>query len=720
MAKRHLRASFALLVVLGLSTVGLVSQELACGTTAATREATALYLGVSSDMVVTDDFDSVGLFVSVKGEVKFSSVNGVKPGGTVALPGSLSILQPDDPATPVHIRVAGYKDGQVIAVRDAISTVPPNRISVLRLPIQWLSGGPKISGKQRTDTGTQQTGARVELRADPIGFEPNFPEFARFFDGLRVPCPTGQTSINGTCGPLDVTSLLVPTKGGDHVSEVFGGAIALNEKGVPAGGSCFPVADCFADAQTISMADLGADCSVPKTAIPTDQVNFGIRRTKSPGIPSTIPVDFVVDPALSTAPGWYEKGGRYMLPEAICDKEGRRDAVEAILVSTSCRNKKAAIPTCGPWSAVNDKAQKPPPAGPYFGSGTDAGLDAGARPWQASPIISVPRSLVEKPIGLALSATRAWVIGRAGQVAGYSLANPETDVLKFDAGPADRNFFPRIAARDTFVAASVVVQGNTAINLARYRETEPTSLTNPLITSPTGVRGGGVVVTGEGNAIFTFSETVTGQPQVVKLYAPGADAGVINTVLLSDQPVDTSFFAPSTLYISSGVRLFAVAAPDARAPGGSLSDLVAAEPQGPFNQGGKIFGSHPTAEFIYWPKESPVNGEIAILRSKVKPDPSASDTQPWVRGLSGAAIGVHDIPAIVGDATHVFFTDGKNIYGRLTTSGPVPVPPAPLFTVPNGDAVFGLAYRSDANGTGGILYAVTESGNLLGGPVRLP
>ena len=430
MAKRHLRASFALLFVLGLSTVGLVSQELACGNTTATRKPTALYLGVSSDMVVTDDFDSVGLFVSVKGEVKFSSVNGVKPGGTVALPGSLSILQPDDPATPVHIRVAGYKEGRVIGVRDAISTVPPNQISVLRLPIQWLSGGPKMAGKQRTDTATQQTGARVELRTDPIGFEPNFPEFARFFDGLRVPCPTGQTSINGTCGPLDVTNLLVPTTNDNHVSEVFGGATGLDAKGVPAGGSCFPVADCFAEAQTIALADLGADCSVPKTAIPTNQVNFGIKRTKSPGIPSTIPVDFVVDPARSTAPGWYEKDGRYVLPEAICDKDGRRDAVAAVLVSTSCKNKLSAIPTCGPWSAVNEKMQNPPPAGPYFGSSTDAGLDAGAGTWTPSAFQTVDPRIVNQPVGLALTTNRAWVVGRDGIAAGYMLSMTDTDPMK--------------------------------------------------------------------------------------------------------------------------------------------------------------------------------------------------------------------------------------------------------------------------------------------------
>ena len=116
--------SFAALAM-ALTTGALAVSQAACRTAAVEEAPSALFLGVSTDLVVDDDFDSIGLFVSVRGEVKLARVEEVRPNGTVGLPGTLSITQPADPSTPVHIRVAGYKKGQVISVRDAISTVPP-------------------------------------------------------------------------------------------------------------------------------------------------------------------------------------------------------------------------------------------------------------------------------------------------------------------------------------------------------------------------------------------------------------------------------------------------------------------------------------------------------------------------------------------------------------------------------------------------------------------
>jgi hypothetical protein len=340
---------------------GVVSGLVACRSTTVTVEPSALFLGVSTDLVVDDDFDSVGLFVSVRGEVKLARVEEVKPTGSVALPGTLSITQPSDAATPVHIRVAGYKKGQVIAVRDAITTVPTGRISLLRLPVQWLSSGSKISGKQRSDTGATPAGAGVTLKADPIGAASNFPEFAPYFEGLVVPCAAGETLVDGTCAPIDVSGLLIPSTNNEHAAQLFGGAVGIDDKGAPQGGSCFPVEECFAESEEVSLESLGADCALPISSVPTSQVNFAIQRKTRGEMKFVVPLDYVETPGKHTSGGFYEKEGKYHLPKAICERAlGRRDDIAALRVSTTCKSKTAATPTCGLWSAVNTKQQAAP------------------------------------------------------------------------------------------------------------------------------------------------------------------------------------------------------------------------------------------------------------------------------------------------------------------------------------------------------------------------
>ena len=66
--------SFAALAM-AVSAGALALSQAACRTAAVEEAPSAIFLGVSTDLLVDDDFDSVGLFVSVRGEVKLSLIH---------------------------------------------------------------------------------------------------------------------------------------------------------------------------------------------------------------------------------------------------------------------------------------------------------------------------------------------------------------------------------------------------------------------------------------------------------------------------------------------------------------------------------------------------------------------------------------------------------------------------------------------------------------------
>ncbi|MBK8214512.1 MAG: hypothetical protein IPK71_12290 [Myxococcales bacterium] len=697
---------------------GVVSGLVACRGTTATAEPSALFLGVSSDLVVDDDFDSVGLFVSVRGEVKLARVEEVKPTGSVALPGTLSITQPSDAATPVHIRVAGYKKGQVIAVRDAVTTVPTGRISLLRLPVQWLSSGSKISGKQRSDTGATPAGAGVTLKADPIGAASNFPEFAPYFEGLVVPCAAGETLVDGTCAPIDVSGLLIPSTNNEHAAQLFGGAVGIDDKGAPQGGSCFPVEECFTESEEVSLESLGADCALPISSVPTSQINFAIQRKTRGEMKFVVPLDYVETPGKHTSGGFYEKEGKYHLPKAICERAlGRRDDIAALRVSTTCKSKTAATPTCGPWSAVNTKQQAAPSAGKYFtaDAGTDAGDagDAGRPLWRADVFTTVTD--IQGLSGLAVSDSRVWVAGGRKSM-GLRIGDP-----------ADRVFLPQLlgdaAAMSNYptgvvaggdVAAVMFPFGSGNVELVRQHaaqvwRTEPSA--DSVAAAAT--TKDDVVIAFTSGTMGTFIKVYSGEQLDGDLRGlrDGSDQS------LPSPPVALSFLPGARDgYLTAGVGIYSVSAPEfiggvtsgtvRTALFGGLPSSISSDVTG-------ALGVLATSDTVIWEvKRSIAGGGEAYALVRTSRSGSLQSTV-WVSGLKANGFDVHDVPPIVGDGTYVFFTDGKAIYARSTsdTSSVDLGALAPLHVVQSG-SVRGLAYR------GGRLYALTSGGQILAGPVQ--
>ncbi|MBL0198131.1 MAG: hypothetical protein IPQ09_28730 [Myxococcales bacterium] len=442
---------------IGMSLLGITS-AIACGGIlvdglgCAVAEPTALFLGVSSDMRVADDFDSVGLFISVNGEVKYQGVHPVSPTGEVLLPASLSILQPDEPSTPVHIRVAGYKASQVIAVRDAITTIPSDQISVLRLPVQWLSTGAtkgRAAGAPGSATTTSVSLGGVQPRS-AASDNVTFSEFAKFFSGLELPCPAGQTLVAGACESVHISpNALVMAKGGAHVGEVYGGATGLDALGNAAGGACFSVDKCFADSEAVRPEDItvrrdGATvtgCEIPRPrGASLDQFNIAIDRDGTPGAYVALNSEA---PEEAKEGGWRDAGAKLSLPPAVCARLGA--AARGLRVSTRCVAKRAKDPTCGPWSAVKSE-QKPDFAGgryytevgPVDAGAVDAGRDgppgvvdaAEGGPvdanFDAGPpeTIDVTGNSVVAPTRMAYDNGTLWIKGRRGTTRVVNVEGP--------------------------------------------------------------------------------------------------------------------------------------------------------------------------------------------------------------------------------------------------------------------------------------------------------
>src|SRR5580700_11605132 len=105
----------------------------------------ALMLAISTDMQTPKDLDVVSVFVESGGVVKFDYLGRVLPDGTLTLPSTLAIVQPENPNAQVHIRVTAFQtqgtQENARVLRDVLTTVPTAGTALLRLPLDFLDDG---------------------------------------------------------------------------------------------------------------------------------------------------------------------------------------------------------------------------------------------------------------------------------------------------------------------------------------------------------------------------------------------------------------------------------------------------------------------------------------------------------------------------------------------------------------------------------------------------
>ncbi|MBK8213802.1 MAG: hypothetical protein IPK71_08630 [Myxococcales bacterium] len=414
----NVRSLKGILGGVGLTVLGALGLV---GDTGCAREPTAVILAVTTDMSVIQDLDEVGLFVGVNGEVKSSLRTFVSTEVAAKLPGTVSILEPEEANKPVHIRVAGYKNGQLRVVRDAIVTVPPKELTVLRMPLGWLSA----TQKRPAASGTSGTARAGQVKPKALTEEEaSFKEFDAFFPGYVSPCATGETSDDGAC----ITVLAEPqrTTYGDLVRDVFGGSVSLNEEtGVAEGGVCFDMEACFKNEQTLKVPDY-PECKVTIPESIGNTVNFALVRNLASGCDGYecfVPLD--------ADKRWDAASRVYTLPKEACERVKSTDPavkVERIAVATACEKKYEATPRCnGLYGAVRDKAPSDPSRPRYYKEeppnpppptvdggvpegGTPDGGDAGPK----GPTLLARLTQLQNPRRLAITSSHLWVRGRIG------------------------------------------------------------------------------------------------------------------------------------------------------------------------------------------------------------------------------------------------------------------------------------------------------------------
>lgn len=285
-----------------------------------TRPQGELILALQTDLKLPDDVSRVALQVKLDGVVKYSNAYDVGPGG-VKIPATLSLVDRENAASTVSIRLVALQVDKPRVLRDVVTTVPPNRKALLRLPIQWLC----------VDAASLKEQPRLTADDSP--------------DLVTTSCPTlSQTCIAGACADVNVDSSKLPDF---DDGEVFGGG---TKEG---GGTCFDVAGCFASAGPIT---LDASCTFPLPGDP-GELNVAVRLPpSSDGVCGPTGCFVVLDSG--SASGFRVEGGRVRIPESICARNLE------VVISGACAAKTEKTPSCGPWSGAATPAPVLRDAGP--------------------------------------------------------------------------------------------------------------------------------------------------------------------------------------------------------------------------------------------------------------------------------------------------------------------------------------------------------------------
>jgi hypothetical protein len=297
----------------------------------------ALILAVSTDMQTPKDIDIVSVFVSTNGTPKFDFLGRVQPDGTLSLPATLAVVEPDDPQAEVRVRVVGFQGQRARVLRDVRTTVPHQRTALLRLPLSYLDDGSARGTLPAQYVPSAASGVPDgETKFDPTDL--TVIQSSCALDG-------SQTSVAGTCADSSLSASKLP----DYADEgVFG------DGGTEARPSCFSVQECFASSAAVapSMITTAADgsCSFALSATQAGRKwNCALATTDGTGAcvggQCLVPLEsdpgegFTITPGVSVV----------MVP-GVCKK--LEAGAKLVLNKTSCATKVEAAPVCEPTTAA--------------------------------------------------------------------------------------------------------------------------------------------------------------------------------------------------------------------------------------------------------------------------------------------------------------------------------------------------------------------------------
>ncbi|MEZ4225411.1 MAG: hypothetical protein R3B13_30950 [Polyangiaceae bacterium] len=264
-----------------------------------------------TDLSIPKDIKNIVISIYSGGQKRFQQTYPLNPDGSYNLPATLAIVE-GNKSDPVTIRVVGLDiANEPHVIRQAVTTVPKERIALLHMPLQYLC--------------VQQVTKGIDI------------DGTENYDDVCT--SKEQTCISGECVPDEIDISALPDYDG---ALVFGGVSAPGL----AGGQCLDVLGCFAQGVTVAP---DADCSVALPGGSDENFNVGLVMPKTgQGIcgPEACIVALEHDDLL----GWKVENGRAMLPKAVCNRVGQD--IDAIAVTSACVTKTTSVPTCGPWSSI--------------------------------------------------------------------------------------------------------------------------------------------------------------------------------------------------------------------------------------------------------------------------------------------------------------------------------------------------------------------------------
>jgi hypothetical protein len=342
-------------VAFGRCWAALALGLLALGCTEEKKPNGQLMVAFDSDMAVPKDV-STAEFEALLGTLSQGTRFELGPPGS-RLPATLGVVIESGERKGVELSLDAGKDGRLRTVGLVQTTVPNDRIALVRMPIQWL----------------------CTLRVHDVDEETR-----------ESDCGPDETCNAGRCEPAEIPEEDLPTY---DPKDVFGGGVGDGPSGL-----CFDTQEGFAPPRGLLVtSEIDQEtCRVP---LPDDKFNFALRVRGGDGI--CIDNDLcLVTMNRSKVTGWYEvdengdedeDGGFAQLPTIICDElEPGTGAVLGVYAAPFLPVKIPEIPLCAPWSSAgvedpdgNGGKIDPDTICPELGSGK-AGADIVEDPLVAS------------------------------------------------------------------------------------------------------------------------------------------------------------------------------------------------------------------------------------------------------------------------------------------------------------------------------------------------
>jgi len=307
-------------IIAGVSLFAAAAVSFATGCEQAEGPRGQLVIAFQTDMALPTQIDNVRVQLTRRGgDVLLMDAYSI--GGSPndnPIPGSLVLVAGANPE-PITITVAGSKSDLWRTYREIVTTVPRDRVAMLRMPIQWLCNE---SAQPQVVTVADGKGGQVSR--------------------VVQTCPDGETCKAGACVSNETDSATLPDF---DPMDLYGGAEE------PEQGACFDVVECMG-AGTAVVPD--ANCTIERPA--GENVNVALRvagggicNDAGPVTTCFVPLDG------EDSEGWTTTadGSRIQLPAEVCRRLAERKVL-AVQSSTACQTKTPALPPCGAWSVVPD------------------------------------------------------------------------------------------------------------------------------------------------------------------------------------------------------------------------------------------------------------------------------------------------------------------------------------------------------------------------------